>query len=352
MHAGAARPRRAHRRAARCARRRAVRPRDDARADRDRPRCAGVRPLPRRRLRGRDRRRLDDRPRQGHRARKRPADPRDPDDLRRQRNDADLRSHRRRHEAYGQRRARAAEDGDLRSRAHGHAAGRTVGDERPQRDRACGGRALREQRESGHEPRGRGRHSRAGARPARRAPRPGRSRRARPGALRRVAVRDGARQRRHGATPQALPYARRQLRSAARTDPHGRAAACARIQRGARAGRDAADRPRDRHGRRRARPLRAGTRQRRADLVEGDRHAGSRPRPRRRPRGRESVLEPAPDRTRRPARAAAGCVRRQPARLDATLSANTRQTNKRNRHGDNPHEYRIERARRAHRRTL
>ena len=71
----------------------------------------------RRRRRGRDRRRLDDRPRQGDRARAGAAGRRDADDLRRQRDDADLRPHRRRPEDDRPRRARAAAHGRLRPRA-------------------------------------------------------------------------------------------------------------------------------------------------------------------------------------------------------------------------------------------
>ena len=50
-------------------------------------------------------------------------------------------------------------------------------------------------------------------------------------ALRRVVVRHGARQRRHGPAPQALPHPRRHVRPAARRGAHGGAAARACIQR-------------------------------------------------------------------------------------------------------------------------
>ncbi len=59
----------------------------------------------------------------------------------------------------------------------------------------------------------------------------GRPRRTRRLPLRRLAVRRGARQRRHGAASQAVPHARRQLQPAACRDAHDRAAACARLQR-------------------------------------------------------------------------------------------------------------------------
>jgi hypothetical protein len=54
-------------------------------------------------------------------------------------------------------------------------------------------------------------------------------------ALRRLALRHGARRRRHGAAPQALPHARRHLRPAACRNPHGGAAARPRLQRAGRA---------------------------------------------------------------------------------------------------------------------
>ena len=52
------------------------------------------------------------------------------------------------------------------------------------------------------------------------------------GALRRLALRHGARRRRHGAAPQDLPHARRQLRPAARRNARDHAAAHDRLQRG------------------------------------------------------------------------------------------------------------------------
>ena len=60
--------------------------------------------------------------------------------------------------------------------------------------------------------------------------RPGRSRRTRRLSLRRVAVRRGARQCRHGAASQAVSHARRHVQPAACRDAHDRVAACAGLQ--------------------------------------------------------------------------------------------------------------------------
>jgi hypothetical protein len=87
----------------------------------------------------------------------------------------------------------------------------------------------------GDGPDGGGRHPRRWAWRCRPSGATRRHRGARPGPVRRLAVRHRAGQRRHGAAPQAVPHAGRQLQPAACRDPHHRAAACAGLQRRGRA---------------------------------------------------------------------------------------------------------------------
>ncbi len=154
------------------------------------------------------------------------ADHRDSDHLRRLRDDADLRPHRERRQEDRPRSARAAEDGDLRPGADDDAAARAVADQRHQRNRPCSRRALRTGRESDRQSDGGRRHSRARSGIASRDAATGRSRRARRLSVRRLAVRRGARQCRHGAcitscaTRSAAPSTcrmRRPTRSCCRT---------------------------------------------------------------------------------------------------------------------------------------
>ena len=91
--------------------------------------------------------------------------------------------------------------------------------------------------------------------------------------LRRLALRHGARHRRHGAAPQALPHARRQLRPAARRDAHRRPAPCARLQQPGGARGPGADR------RRRSRRLDAAGGLHRMAAKLGMPHGAARPRP-------------------------------------------------------------------------
>ena len=187
---------------------------------------------PRRRLRGGHRRRLDHRPGQGDRAGLRLADPRDSDHLCRLGDDADLRPHRGRPEEDRPRRraccrAPCIYDPELTLGA----AGGHERHQRHQRDRACGRRPLLDDDQPDHRPDGARRASRAGRAHCRASSRPGDCE-ARGDAL------YGAwlcgtvlGRRRHGAAPQAVPHAGRQLQPAARGDAHRRAAARARLQR-------------------------------------------------------------------------------------------------------------------------
>src|SRR6185436_3925418 len=152
--------------------------------------------------------------------------------LRRLRDDADLRPDRGRREEDRARRQGAAEGGDLRPRAHAQPAARALGLERHERDRAFGGGAVRAGCEPGDLAHGGGGDSR---------PREGtaidHSRTKKPffpfrSPVRRLALRHRARLGRHGAAPQALPRARRQLQSSARGDALDRAAARDAVQPG------------------------------------------------------------------------------------------------------------------------
>ena len=133
-----------------------------------------------RRLLRRDRRRHHDRPRQGHRARDRPADRRDPDHLFGLRGDPGAGPDRGRHQAHRARPEAAAADRDLRPGADARPAARGLRPLGHERDRALRRGALRRGRQPDHLADGRGGHPRARREPAGRGARgPTTSRRAR-----------------------------------------------------------------------------------------------------------------------------------------------------------------------------
>ena len=120
----------------------------------------------RRRLLRRDRRRHHDRPRQGDRARDRPADRRDPDHLLRLRDDPGPGHHRGRRQAHAARPEDAAADRDLRPGAHARAAARRLRHLGHERDRALRRGALCRERQPDHLADGRGGHPGARREPA------------------------------------------------------------------------------------------------------------------------------------------------------------------------------------------
>ena len=153
------------------------------------------------------------------------------DDLRRLGDDRHPRRDRRRAEDHPPRPGDPAGDGDLRRGADARPAAGLDRDLGAERARACGGGALcpRPQPGADADRRRGGGGARRGAAAARRGAGgpdgPG------AGALRRLALRRGARRHDHGAAPQALPRARRLLRAAACRDARGDAAACRGLQR-------------------------------------------------------------------------------------------------------------------------
>ena len=111
--------------------------------------------------------------------------------------------------------------------------------------------------------------------------------------LRRLAVRHLPRRGRHGAAPQALSRSRRDLRPAARRDPHHRPAARRRLQRIGRTGGHEPHCTGHRRGECRARPVRAGQAPRDQAGAARHRHAGERDRAGRQSGNGGSLLEPA-----------------------------------------------------------
>ena len=254
-------------------------------------------------LRRRPRRRIDDRARQGDRLPHRCAADRRRGDLRRLGSDAGPRPNRERGEDHGPRRLDPPGGRDLRSGPHPRPPGADERRQRLQRHGPRGRGPLRPRPQPGLLVDGPRRPPHDEGRAAEDRRRPARSRGPRRSALRFMALRDGARHRRHGAAPQALPHPRRQLRPAARRDPHGPAAAFGRLQR--RRG-HRCPRPRRRAlrwGPRRRAPRPRG-RPRRPAGAARPRPCRGRPRPRRRSLGYEPLLEPAAD---RPGRGSAHC---------------------------------------------
>ena len=146
-----------------------------------------------RRLPRRGRRRVDHRPRQGDRLAHRPAADRDPHHLCRVGGDRHPRPDRRRREDHAPRPEGPARGRALRSGADARPAGRPQHHQRAQRDGACGRGPLRRRPQSDHYADG-GRGARGAARgAARHRRRPAEHRGAKPRALRRLALRHGAR---------------------------------------------------------------------------------------------------------------------------------------------------------------